>query len=239
MPKDTSGKNIRNEIAIVESDIFNLLGEKLRNAWNDTPEYYWGKTEDELLHALPKGQTFTSMALLRLRFWDLVESAPQKGIPIDFDMLRKGIVGFDLLRTYLTAHPSFLPWMVIPLKESKGLRRALLITAEQRMSEILAMSAVAADGTTIDVNLAKIQAKLYEVLENRVHGAVAQNLNIKQKNLNVNVTSVDGNELAQGISEMTELEEIERRLEDVRAKRKALRDVTPIQVDQAKLMKGD
>jgi hypothetical protein len=186
------------------------------------------------------GERHWDMALfirLRIAFWEEYERAAHAKEVMLMPALYAGSVRPHVYWLLFQRHPALIAWMICPIAGYLLQRKELEFLAQERMVELMSISAVREDGS-VDSRLAKVQYELYESTLDRVHGPVVQKVQSEQKSVNVNVNSTQNEDAAaRTIALITDVEELKRRIEEVRKKREALSDIGhPVTIDQQKLI---
>lgn len=205
------------------------------------PEECWSQTEyhlrTQVRNQLNNSQEGISLVnKLRIAFWDEYERAAREQDYMHFKKVHGGICKAEVCIGLFKSMPVLLAWITSPLAGYLMNRKELNFLSEERMVEIMSVSAVRHDGR-LDARAARVQVELYLALQDRIHGPVIEKSETKSVNVNVNSTQTPS-EAAGTIAMITDMEELDRRLQAVRAKTQALKTVPqPIEVNTAKLMK--
>jgi hypothetical protein len=216
----------------------------LKNVWEDTPARFFDMTEYELRKHLrescgPEQREFSLLTKIRIAFWEEYERAARAGERMFNQNLFRGVCRNNIYWDTYRKYPGLLAWVVCPLAGYLLQRKELEFLAEERMLEVMGVSAVKPDGK-VDSRLAKVQFEMYQTIQDRNHGPVVQKVQSEQKSVNVNVNSQqNAEESANTIALITDVSELDRRIEEVRKKRAALREIKTIEVDQNRLMRPD
>lgn len=216
----------------------------LRTVWEDTPASYSEMTEYELRKMLrekvgPQQKDFSLLLKARIAFWEEYERAARSGERMVQTRLYMGVCQVQIYWELYRKYPGLLAWIICPLAGYLLQRKELEFLADERMIEIMSVSAVKDDGK-VDSRLAKVQFEMYQTIQDRNHGAVTQKVQSEQKSVNVNVNSTQNEEEAsRTIALITDVSELDRRIEAVRQKREALRTVKTVEVNQQRLMRPD
>lgn len=221
-----------------------LLPSAFVRAWAEVPRDVMDRTEHELRGAVKRSTNVVEYARFsefRIAFWEEVEKKKkdEMGLPkstinmqaLELTFFPKGY----LLKKFFEV-PEMLAWLLFPMRQFMIQLKNFESLADERILEILSESPIGGNGV-VNTKLAGIQVKIYELLQNRLHGAVVQRQQIEQKNLNVNVNEKNPDKAAQ-IAELTSLAEIDRRIKEIEKKRLALKEVAPIQIDTQQLVTG-
>jgi hypothetical protein len=172
-----------------------LLPARMRELWDECPKEYWDKNEYELRTEVrkqcgPMQREFSLLTRVRITFWEEYERAARAQERMIITHLFKGVCRNDLYYNLFKKYPALFAWMVCPLAGYLLQRKELEFLAEERMVEVLSVSAVKnnEDGTfRCDSRWAKIQVEMYQLLQDRIYGAVTQKISSEQKSVNVNV----------------------------------------------------
>lgn len=207
------------------------------------PEY-WQMPEHEIREVLKEqlGGSVSGWHLvvrLKMRFNEAYEKALALDQKISRLELVKGVVAWHNFIAWIKQYPALFPYMITPLAEQKMIQKHLNYVAEDRMFEILSYSPVV--NGRLDSKIAEAQIKLYNSLQDRIHGGVMQRVQSETKAMNVNVNSTqNAEETAKTIQAITSIEELDKRIAAVKEKRAALQTVAqPIEPNLQKLMRPD
>jgi hypothetical protein len=183
-------------------------------------------------------EIFRIVTRIRLAFWKEYERAARAGVGMSDGVMIRTVCKKETLYNLLQSMQALSAWIVCPIIGFLLARKELEMFAQERMLEILSVSAVRADGK-VDSRLAQVQANAYENLQNRIYGAVTQKIQSEQKSVNVNLSG-HSQGAQKAIGEITDIAEIERRIQTIQEKRKLLQTVPqPIEVDTARLINPD
>jgi hypothetical protein len=199
---------------------------------DDTDEKIWDMPHSELTQAareileneLGKG---SSTLRVRMAFWNEYERAQGTREGFQLYNVIGALCSQGRFRKIMQSQPTLTAWLLTPPNSYNVRLLELSMLGEERMKEILTAEAVKPDGK-VDSRLAMVQVKLWEVLQDRIYGAVMQKTETKNLNLNAEITP--GQQSSQEIAGMS-LEEINARLNALQAKMKALTSPAPIRVD--------
>lgn len=157
---------------------------------------------------------------IRLSFWLEYERVQRDMLPkMSLGNILRGIMAQDsFLATYLN-QPYRVAYMVHPPKHYTVRLSEMLDTGLDQIRDVLTMphSTTNAKGQiVINTKLLELKFKIMTYVDMRQNGAIAQKLQIEQKNLNVNMKG-DAKEIIHAI-EQGNLNELDRRLADLRRK---------------------
>lgn len=213
--------------------------------WSEIPADLLDLTEVQLRHVIreqtgPMQKEMPLLVRVRLAFWEEYERAARAHEKMEQQRMYMGVCRNDLYFKLYDKYPALLAWVICPLAGYLLQRKELEFMAQERMIEILAVSAVRDDGR-LDSRWGKMQVEIYGLLQDRIYGGVTQKIQSEQKSVNVNVNSNQTQEeAAKTIGLLTDTEEIDRRIAAVKAKRLAMQTIAqPIEIDQQKLMRPD
>lgn len=222
------------EVSIInDSDpnsVFNKSPDYLKELIKTVPEEIWDMPMYEVIN---KGKIDIDDRKLRLAFWLEYERAVRNDTPIHMPNVYKGIVHGSRMNKTILANKYKLAFIMTPPEDYKVKLEEMLVLALDEERKILELPVVQTkiqidkEGNEIrhekvDSSLASLKHKIRESLQNRVHGAVAQNINQRtiNKNFNVDTTSEElsknsvedlekiVNELKQELKEATPVRDI-------------------------------
>jgi hypothetical protein len=223
-----------------------VLVDSLKRIEQTPQSVYLEMTEAELRKEVRRqtvddGKCGMSMCVrARIVFWEEYERAARAQETMNSRILHRGIARPHVYWGLFERFPALLPWIICPITGYLLQRKELEFLAEERMIEIMSVSAVKEDGK-VDSRLAKVQLEMYQMIQDRNHGPVVQKVQSEQKNLNVNVnTDQTADQVSETINMITDVEQLRLRIEEVKKKREALSVfASPITINQQKLMRPD
>jgi hypothetical protein len=221
---------IREQTTSVPADIFDesnprsminlippIMAEKVRVAVGAKPGYFH-MDERALAKHLAKlsrntrGPNVTDNRL-RLKFWDEYDRAQHENTKMNMTNVYAGVCSREYFSSCYLASPEKVCWLILPPASYVVKMEEALAFGIEQMRDILDEPNFFWDKgrKKVNVKLLELKAKIVHMLDNRVKGAVPQQ--IEQRSMNVNVSSKDVSQLAM----MGTMEEIERRLQTLRA----------------------
>ncbi len=186
--------------------VYNLVGDEVKDLIKAVPMEAWDMSIFELAN---KSKIGIEEKKLRVAFWLEYERAMRQKSTININHVTKGIVTGRGLAKKILADPYKLAYIMTPPEDYKVKLEEMLVLAMDEERKILELpiervtlqvdkNGDAVETRKIDTSLATLKHKIRESLQNRAHGAVAQN--IKQvsinKNYNTNSTSPNVEEMA-------------------------------------------
>lgn len=181
---------------------------------------------DILENEFGKGQ---SAERVHLAFWKEYDEAAIAKQPFRLANVVSGITSIKRFRDVCGENMELVVWLLTPPFTHANRLLELSIIGEERMREILQASPIAPNGK-VDAKLALAQIKLWELLQDRVHGAVAQTINQKSLNVNMSASAPMSKEA------LTSVKDIEARLKELKEKAIRLTSPAPIRVDATPLI---
>lgn len=194
-------------------DALSLFTEKWRQSVSDIPEFYKSIGEMELQEEL--GPTPVEWALRR-RYGDIIKLAESQGQEsVDLKKLYEGICSRPHFYTKVMSVPLKVAWIIRPIVDHTSMYDAIHQESLRKIFDFVRMTPIT------EKNLPQF-LKIADRSADRVHGAVAQKIQMNTKNLNVDVSA---SQLPQGPEGQIDLEgrvaELQRNLLN------GPRDVTP------------
>lgn len=205
-------KHPRSLINLVEDRVKDAM----QNALKKIPDYFeldeqdlYKKLYSEKLMPTPTDNR------IRLRFWmeyDYAQTYNKR--KLDMARVIAGICSFDYFYNHYLKSVSRVAWLIsMPTGYGAKSEEALEFALEQ-MRDILAQNHLV--NGKVDTKLGELKAKIYNMLDNRLRGAVVQ----KTMSLNVNTSSPQvAQRIAQSLGQPT-AEALEKRLKELRAREK-------------------
>jgi hypothetical protein len=225
---------------------FELLPPRLLEYWKSCPKEFTEMNELTLRKTLRSEcqmdaftNSFSLLTKVRITFWEEYERAARVPEQMVVQKMYMGTCRSEVYYKLFDRHPALIAWVICPFAGFLLQRKELEFLAEERMVEVLSAKPIGDDGK-VDSRLAKVQLELYGVLQDRLYGAVTQKIESQQKNLNVNIDAATTESAARTISLITNVDELDKRIQAIQEKRKALQQVVqPFEINQQKLMRPD
>lgn len=157
---------------------------------------------------------------IRLSFWDEYNASTACQKRMSLQSIITGCCSWESWITVYEPHDKRMLWIFTPPASYVGMMRQILYKGTERLLEIMNLPMITDEGK-VDVKVANLVLRAWQLADMRVKGAVTQKVQIEQKsmNLNVNANTEDGvNQMRQQMSAMTldELESLEKRIEKAR-----------------------
>lgn len=206
--------------------LLRMADESAQRIW-DMPHHDLTLAAKEIFeHELGKGE---SVRRVRMAFWAEYERA--QGTREGFQVYNAigALCSVGRFRKLLQTNELLVSWLLTPPNSYNVRLMELSMLGEERMREILSAEPVKPDGK-VDSRLAMVQVKLWEVLQDRIHGAVTQTINQKNLTLTGELNPTQAAAVQDSIAGMS-LEEINERLNNIQKKISAATSPAPIRVD--------
>jgi len=177
--------------------LYNVVPDSFRNALALVdPRWMSHKEETVTKHADPTDRDEN----FRLAFWTEYNTCKDLDKPFSIHRVMSGVCSPYYYKHTILKTPRLVAYIVYPPTDYMNFMKNMLYKGQQRMKEIMSVSAINEvtetdkDGkeTTkkvLDMKLANMQLKTFALLDNRVKGAIVQRVKVEQKNLNVNVSA--------------------------------------------------
>lgn len=194
-----------------QTHFINLVSPKVREAVLSIPKEYLEMTEKELVEKVYGDRPESLDRMLRTNFWELYNECFSTGKSMSLSKIVAGVCDISTFQrilsnagrlSYIVREPSHLQ------NKIKDIYQALL----EEMKVISEMK-IPIDKKTgcPDAKLMGLKMKAFEYLDQRIHGALIQRMEVRQKTLQVNV---DGNPIPEKKKFQTP-EEIDQRLKEL------------------------
>ena len=158
---------------------------------------------------------------LRCSFWNEYDRAQDDNRMMDSGALYRGICLEQYLYEYLK-HARKVAWLVCYPSNREALLDDGHRIGLQRMLEILEVPLFDSKGA-FNSKVAELQAKVFLMLDQRKHGAFTQKVENRSLNLNLSATEKSIGKF----SELNSMEEIEKRLADLRKRDRKAIEIKP------------
>jgi hypothetical protein len=182
---------------------------------------YFGQAERDLYQRL-KSDGFQPNATdnrLRLAFWNEYERAQTHQDKMNVDSIIDGVCSRSYFYGRYLTNAAKVAWLSTPPASYKVIAEEALAFGYEQLREILDLPIKNETTGRLDVKLMELKAKIVAMLDVRVKGAVVQK--VEQKNMNLNVSTSDGQVAKMAIGQS--MSDIEKRLKELeRRERKAL-----------------
>lgn len=169
---------------------------------------------------------------LRLSFWDEYNASTACRKRMSLQSILSGVCAWESWITVYEPNDKKMVWLFCPPTNYVAMMRQILHRGTERLLEIMNLPMLTDDGK-IDVRVAQLVLRAWQLADMRVKGGVTQRVQIEQKSMNVNVDT-DINQMRESVNglQLHELEALEKRID--RAKRdqhKLLKHIDPEQMD--------
>lgn len=216
-------------------NIINLVPSWLKLAIKALPPDYLEMGEEELRQLVYQNkQTKSTATKLRLAFWEEYDRCQNQGDSVMF--LKNILIGNSTMigfQKLIDRQPEFLAWLLTPPAVYMMKMKEILNLGHERMLEILSATTDLGNGI-MDSRLAKVQHAIYETMLDRVHGAVVQNQ--RTMNVNLNAKADEVTQRQANVAALTDMDEIQRRLQAAQEKSRQLASPPQMQQDVQKLV---
>lgn len=175
---------------------------------------------------------------VRLSFWDEYNASTACGKRMSLQSIITGCCSWESWITAYEPHDKRMLWIFTPPASYVGMMRQILYKGTERLLEIMNLPMLTEDGK-VDVKVANLVLRAWQLADMRVKGAVTQKVQIEQKSMNLNLNSNTDeavNQMRSRMSEMSidDLESLERRIE--KAKRDGAKFLKGASADQMELI---
>lgn len=189
-------KEIAKELfsADVPWGMYNVVPQSFRDALETIDPRWMGYKEETVTKKADPNDMDENF---RLAFWTEFNTSKDMDKPFSMQRVMSGVCSPFYYKHTILKKPRLLAYIAYPPTNYLLFMKNMLYKGQQRMSEIMKVSAVKeitqiVDGkevtkTEVDMKLANLQIKTFALLDNRVKGAIVQRVKVEQKNLNVNV----------------------------------------------------
>lgn len=143
---------------------------------------FFEMSEQQLMECCQPDDT---VSMLRLTFWDEWWRSVRTNTKFKLDNVLRDVCSYRFWHLR-TANQKDLAVIITPLPKYEVRARHFYNLGLNQMRTILEAPVINEDGK-VDKQLAQLQVKITQMMENRVMGAVPQSLNVRQQNLNYNV----------------------------------------------------
>jgi hypothetical protein len=166
--------------------IYNMVPDSMRNALSTIDPRWMEKSEN---FVTSKANPTERDENFRLSFWTEYNTCKDMDKPFSMERVMAGACSEYYYRHVILKKPRILAYVLYPPTDYISFMKNMLYKGQQRMKEIMQVSAVSQEEgeTKVDMKLATLQLKTFALLDNRIKGAIVQRVQVEQKNLNVNV----------------------------------------------------
>lgn len=229
--KDDDSNEIQHELDILDEtnphSLVNLLPGKMGDSLRNIPIEVLTMTETDLKRL---GHIGLTEERLRYAFWMEYNFASVGKRVINMPNIYNGVCRREYWWQRILTDSYKMAYIFLPPPAHRVEVRELLNVANQQIRDILMRDHIVRDKEGKDVGtdakLAGAKVKIYEMLANRVHGAMIQKIQTENKNLNVDVN----------LDDAKSIEDVEKRIRDaemrlagggVKSLEHEAKDVTP------------
>lgn len=154
---------------------------------------------------------------LRISFWLEYDRVQREFAPkMEMIAILRGIISEDYFYSRYVKDPKRLAWVLIPPKSYTVKLTEMLELGLERMRDILAMDPK--ESGKLNTKLLELQVKVAQAMDMRLNGAIAQKLEIENKNTNLNYQLRGTAQELSNLIESANMEEIDKKLESLRKK---------------------
>lgn len=156
---------------------------------------------------------------LRLAFWDEYNNSTALRKKMSMNVILDQVTSYDTWTNLYEPDDTKMLWIFTPPRSYANSMKYILHLAVQRLEELMQTPFVNANGK-FDAQAAALVLKAFQLVDLRVKGAIIQNINIRQQNLNLNA-DVTHEQLAERVESqidqlsLEELEKLDRKLDRV------------------------
>lgn len=172
---------------------FNLVPDSLREAIKKIPIEYFEWSEAKLiLETYPDQAPNDIDAELRISFWDEYNSKFEAMSPMLIENIIKGICSRKHFTTGIITNPGRLAYIITePLVVKNRLKHAFHLHLNEMVRIGKMKEEINAKTGTTDTKLLDLKFKIFEYLDQRLHGSLIQRTQtqIEQKSVNVNINT--------------------------------------------------
>lgn len=211
------------------NSLISRLPDTLREYFESVNPHYFEKSEAELvLEVFGTSQPQDVCARFKISMWK--EFHRVKGTPgkkMSTAAIYSGICTFHYFKRFIATDPGRLAFILTEPKDYHVEVEALLDLAVPEMFRIMQLPHQTNTKTgLIDTALLSLKFKIFQHMEARKHGAIAQNFkhDVNQKNLNLNADITPGT-APPNINDFNSLEEIENKIRELEKPR--VRELPP------------
>lgn len=222
-----------------------LLPTSLQRHVNELPDSYWEMCEEDLRKEMTRKhryqESFSVYHRIKISFWNEYDLAVTENRRMLAKNIFEGCTTQQFYHGLISSCPAFVVWMVTRSPVHKLKLAELGELSDERMLNILSVNPIYTyqDVEKVDSKLATVQVKLYEIIQNRIHGSVVERQEVHSKNFNMNLNQSQALQAAEDTA-LDSMEKILAKLKEVEEKRAALNSMRqPIQLETAQLMKPD
>lgn len=152
---------------------------------------------------------------LRISFWleyDRVQREMAK--QMEMTSIIRGIISEDYFYNVYVKNPERLAWMLIPPKSYTVKLTDMLEVGLDQLRETLELPHI--EGGKVNTKLLELKLKITAMMDLRLNGAIAQKVQIEQKNMNMNLHLRNTSEELMALGESKNMEELDRKLMELR-----------------------
>lgn len=155
---------------------------------------------------------------LRISFW-LEYDRCQREMDKQMQMtaIIRGIISEDYFYNVYIKNLTRLAWILIPPKSYTVKLSEMLELGLDQLRETLELPHIESNGK-VNTKLLELKLKITAMMDMRMNGAIAQKVQIEQKNMNMNLHLRNSADEISGLIESKNMEELDRKLADLRKK---------------------
>lgn len=173
---------------------------------------------------------------VRLAFWDEYNASTQINKRMSLQAIISGTCSWESWITAYEPHDRRMCWIFTPPTSYVSQMRHILHRGTERLLEIINLPMLNDDGK-VDVKVANLILRAWQLADMRVKGGVMQRVQIEQKSMNLNLnadSTVDGLRAQVSGMDLQELENLEQRIE--RAKKDSYKYLKGASKEQIELI---
>lgn len=203
--------------------VIRLAPDCVQKAMLGLPEDLRHKTESDLREMYQKGAKQRLTAVdnqVRLSFWLEYDRVQREMLPkMSIGHILRGIMAYDYFVEYYLKNQFRVAYLTLPPQSYTTRLNEMLDTGLDQIRATLDVPHISTDSKgrqAVNTKLLELKFKIMTYVDMRQNGAIAQRVQIEQKNLNVNMKG-DARELMKAI-EGTNMATLDKKLADLRRK---------------------
>lgn len=156
---------------------------------------------------------------VRLAFWDEFNASTAAGKRMSLQSFISGACSWESWVTAYEPNDKRMCWIFTPPTSYASQMRHILHRGTERLLEIMNLPMMDEESGKVDVKVANLILRAWQLADMRVKGGVMQKLQIEQKSMNLNLNAdsqLEGIRTQVDAMDLEELESLERRIEKAR-----------------------
>jgi hypothetical protein len=193
--------------------VLRLAPETIQRAMCEIPEADRNLSEAELRKMIRPTPADNQ---LRISFWLEYDRVQSRMLPqMETTNIIRGIITEDYFYKRYMKDLKRVAWMLIPPTSYTVKLTEMLEVGLGRMRGVLDLDPVGPDGK-VNTKLLELQLKITAMMDMRLNGAIAQKVQIEQKNMNMNLHLTRTSGEISGLLESGNMEELDKKLAELR-----------------------